>query len=184
MTDIKKIAYAAMGIAWTSLPAAGVYFSLINEKHSNPVAAYIAMALIMILVTAFAMFLGAIINKIFEDSGKTIFLAFFLSPIFKKRKRICHSELGYFELAIDEDKLEGQLIRQRLLYCETFCKFRIDNPNLMESIKKHLDMEYSHIIEKREESRKKKEFVEQLMKKDGYLDPQTRRDKKIGDLGI
>jgi len=36
----------------------------------------------------------------------------------------------------------------------------------------------------REESRKKKEVVEQLMKKDGYLDAQTRRDKKIGDLGI
>jgi hypothetical protein len=127
--------------------------------------------------------LGALINKFFEDIGITIFTAFFLIS-FKKRKKLYHSTMGEFELIIDEDDLEGILVKQGFFHCKEIAKFDLERKNFMETIKQHLDSKYKNEIAEREERKRKRELVKVLMKEEGYLDVVAKRDDKISKLGI
>jgi hypothetical protein len=126
---------------------------------------------------------GALINKLGEDSGVTIFLAFFLVA-FKKRKRLYHSTMGEFELIIDEKDMEGILVKQGFFHCTEIAKFDLERKNFMETIKQHLDSKYKDEIAEKEESKRKRELVGEIMKEEGYLDVVAKRDDKITKLGI
>jgi hypothetical protein len=54
----------------------------------------------------------------------------------------------------------------------------------MDKIKEHLDTRYKEEIKEKEECKRKREFVEVLMKEEGYLDVVGKRDDKITKLGI
>ena len=103
---------------------------------------------------------------------------------FQKRKRLYHSTMGEFELIIDEDDLEGLLVKQSIFSCKEIGKFDLNKYSLIENIKKYLDAIYKDEIAEKEERKRKRELVKGLMKKEGYLDVEGKRDDKISKLGI
>ena len=189
MRHLKRIIFTLLGFAFIIGPVMGIIYALTGEtKFEATIGAIIGLTVISLLI-AFMMFLmGALINKLFQDSGITIFTAFiFIS--FQKRKRLYHSTMGEFELIIDEDDLAGTLVKQGIFSCKEIATFDLNTFDLnkysfMENIKKHLDARYKDEIAKIEERKRKRELVEGLMKEEGYLDVVGKRDDKITKLGI
>ena len=184
MRHLKRIIFTLLGIAFVTAPAIGLIYALTGEgKFEATIGAIIGLTVIGLLITVLVLFLGAVINKLFEDSGITIFTAFFMIS-FQKRKRLYHSTMGEFELIIDEDDLEGLLVKQGIFSCKEIGRFGLENGKFMENIKKHLDARYKDEIAEIEERKRKRELVEGLMKEEGYLDVEGKRDDKITKLGI
>jgi hypothetical protein len=92
--------------------------------------------------------------------------------------------MGEFELIIDEDNLEGLLVKQGLFSCKEIAKFDLERKNFMETIKQHLDSKYKDEIKEIEERKRKRELVKVLMKEEGYLDVVGKRDDKLTKLGL
>jgi hypothetical protein len=184
MRHLKRIIFIMLGLAFVIGPVYGIIFALTHtDKFEATIGNVIGMTVIGIIMILIFSILGAVINKFFEDSGITIFTAFFLFS-FKKRKRLYHSTMGEFELIIDEDNLEGLLVKQGFLHCKEIAKFDLERKNFMETIKQHLDSKYKDEIAEREERKRKRELVKVLMKEEGYLDVVGKRDDKISKLGI
>ena len=190
---IRRVIFTLLGLAFITAPTIGMIYALTGEtKFEATIGPVIGMSIIGIFTTTMMLFLGGVTNKLFEDSGITIFLAFFMIS-FQKRKRLYHStsashsrtaSMGEFELIIDEDELEGILVKQGIFSCKEIGKFDLNKYSLMENIKKYLDAIYKDEIAKEKESKRKKVLVEGLMKKEGYLDVEGKRDDKITKLGI
>jgi hypothetical protein len=184
MRHLKRLIFTLIGIAFVTAPSIGMIYAMAGEtKFEGTIGAVIGMSIIGILITVMMLLLGGIINKLFEDSGITIFTAFFMIS-FQKRKRLYHSTMGEFELIIDEDDLEGLLVKQGIFSCKEIGKFDLNKYNFMENIKKYLDAKYILEIAEKEERKRKRELVEGLMKEEGYLDVEGKRDDKISKLGI
>jgi hypothetical protein len=182
MRHIKRIAFMLLGIAFAAGPAIVVAYSIIAHGNST-IGSYIGMILISILTTGVMCALGGLIGKLFEDSGHIPFTAFFMIS-FQKRKALYHSSMGEFELIIDEEEMQGILVRQGFFSCLRIAMFDIEREDFMETIKLHLDSKYKEEIEKEEERTRKKELVGKVMEKEGYLDAAAKRDGKISKLGI
>ena len=184
MRHLKRLIFTLIGLAFVTTPAIGMIYALTGEtKFEATIGSVIGLSLIGILITFLMCIMGALINKLFQDRKITIFTAFiFIS--FQKRKRLYHSTMGEFELIIDEDDLEGILVKQGIFSCKEIGKFDLNKYSLMENIKKYLDAIYKDEIAKEKESKRKKVLVEGLMKKEGYLDVEGKRDDKISSLGI
>jgi len=183
MRHIKRIAFMLFGMAFVAVPAIGVAYSII--AHGNyTLGSYIGMIFISILLTGVMMcVLGGLIGKLFEDSGHMPFTAFFMIS-FQKRKALYHSSMGEFELIIDEEEMQGILVRQGFFSCFRIALFDIEREDFMETIKQHLDSKYKEDIDKKEERKRKKEVVGKVMQKEGYLDTVAKREGKISKLGI
>ena len=184
MRHLKRIIFTLLGFAFITGPVIALLSALTQEdKFEATIGAIIGMTVISLLI-AFLMFLGgALINKLFEDRKITIFTAFIMIS-FQKRKRLYHSTMGEFEIIINEDDLEGLLVKQGFFSCTEIGKFDLNKYSLMENIKQYLDARYKDEIEEKKERKRKRELVEGLMKKEGYLDVVGKRDDKISKLGI
>jgi hypothetical protein len=181
---IRRVIFTLLGLAFVTAPAIGFIYALTGQtKFEATIGSIIGLSIIGILITVLMCLMGAVINKLFEESKITIFTAFiFIS--FQKRKRLYHSTMGEFELIIDEDNLEGSLVKQGFFSCKEIGKFDLDKYSYMENIKQYLDARYKDEIAEIEERKRKRELVEGLMKKEGYLDVVGKRDDKITKLGI
>ena len=184
MRHLKRIIFTLLGFAFIAVPVMGIIYALTGaDKFEATIGAIIGLTVISLLI-AFLMFLmGALINKLFENSKITIFTAFIMIS-FQKRKRLYHSTMGEFELIIDEDDLEGSLVKQGFFSCKEIATFDLNKYSFMENIKTHLDAKYKDEIKEIEERKRKRELVEGLMKEEGYLDVVGKRDDKITKLGI
>jgi small-conductance mechanosensitive channel len=184
MRHLKRLIFTLLGIAFVTAPAIALIYALTGEtKFEGTIGAVIGMSIIGILITVVMLLLGALINKLFEDSNITIFTAFFMIS-FQKRKRLYHSTMGEFELIIDEKDLEGSLVRQGFFSCLEIASFGLENGKFMENIKQHLDARYKDEIAEKEERKRKRELVKGLMKEEGYLDVVVKRDDRLNKLGL
>jgi hypothetical protein len=184
MRHLKRIIFTVLGLAFVIAPVYGILFALTHaDKFEVTTGSVIAFTFLGILLIFLICLLGGLINKLFEDSEITIFTAFFLVS-FQKRKRLYHSTMGEFELIIDEDDLEGLLVKQSFFHCKEIAKFDLEQKNFMETIKQHLDSKYKKEILEWEERKRKKELVKGVMKSEEYLDIVAKRDDKITKLGI
>jgi hypothetical protein len=186
MRHLKRIIFTLLGFAFIIGPVIALLSALTGaDKFEATIGAIIGLTFISILMAFLILIGGALINKLFEDSGITIFTAFFMIS-FQKRKRLYHSTMGEFELIIDEDDLEGILVKQGFFSCKEIGKFDLDKYSwsFMENIKQHLDSKYKDEIAEKEERKRKRELVKGLMKEEGYLDVVGKRDDKITKLGI
>ena len=195
MRYLKRIIFTVLGLAFVTAPAIGFIYLITNQNEfnnriGNIIGLTVGLTVIGILIAFLMCLMGALINKLFEDSKLTIFTAFFLIS-FQKRKRLYHSTMGEFELIIDEKDMEGSLVKQGFFSCLEIDTVNLENVNFMENINKHLDTKYKDEIakkeerkRKKEERKRKKELVGKLMKEEGYLDTAGKRDDKITKLGI
>jgi hypothetical protein len=183
MRHLKRIIFTLLGFAFVIGPVIALLYALTGaDKFEATIGNIIGLTFISILLAFLMCLMGALINKLFEDSKITIFTAFILIS-FQKRKRLYHSTMGEFELIIDEDNLEGTLVKQGFFSCTEIAKFDLER-NFMETIKQHLDSKYKDEIKEIEERKRKRELVKGLMKEEGYLDVVGKRDDKITKLGI
>ena len=181
---IRRVIFTLLGLAFVTAPAIGFIYALTQaDKFEATIGSIIGLSIIGILITVLMCLMGALINKLGEDSGITIFTAFFMIS-FQKRKRLYHSTMGEFELIIDEKDLEGSLVKQGFFSCKEIGTFDIERKDFMENIKQYLDARYKDDIKEIEERKRKRELVEGLMKEEGYLDVVSKRDDKITKLGI
>ncbi len=184
MRHLKRIIFTLLGILFIAGPVDAMIIALANaDKFEATIGNIIGMTLLGLLLGFLMLIMGVLINRLFEDSGITIFTAFFRVS-FQKRKRLYHSTMGEFELIIDEDNLEGTLVKQGFFSCTEIAKFDLDKYSFMENIKQYLDSKYKDEIAEIEERKRKRELVEGLMKEEGYLDVVGKRDDKISKLGI
>jgi len=188
MRHLKRTIFTLLGTAFIAVPTIAVILQLIKANY-NPndtigESGAIALLALVIIVgcTIFFCLIGALINKIF-DERTTIFTAFFLISL-QKRKRLYHSTMGEFELIIDEKDMDGILIRQGFFSCLTISNFNLEREDFMIRIKEYLDSKYKDEITEKEERKRKRELVNKLMKEEGYLDVEGKRDDKINKLGI
>lgn len=131
MRHLKRLIFTLIGFAFVTAPAIGLIYALTGEtKFEATIGSIIGLSIIGILITVIMLLFGGIINKLFEDSGITIFTAFFMIS-FQKRKRLYHSTMGEFELIIDEDDLEGILVKQGIFSCKEIGKFDLNKYNFM-----------------------------------------------------
>ena len=181
---IRRVIFTLLGIAFVTAPAIGFIYALIqHNEFNNTIGPIIGLTVISFLIAFLISLIGALINKVFEDSNITIFTAFFLIS-FQKRKRLYHSTMGEFELIIDEKDMDGTLIKQGFFSCLEIATFGLEKENFMENIKKHLDARYKDEIAEKEERKRKRELVGKLMKEEGYLDTAGKRDDKLTKIGI
>lgn len=183
MRYLKRTIFALLGFAFVAGPVIGIIYALTGEDKETTIGNIIGLTMISLLIAFLMCIMGVVINKLFEDSGITIFAAFFLVSL-QKRKRLYHASMGEFELIIDEDDMKGRLVRQGFFSCSQIAIFDIEREDFMETIKKHLDSKYKDEIAEKEERKRKRELVGKLMKEDGYLDVEGKRDDKITKLGI
>ena len=184
MRHLKRLIFTLLGFAFITGPVIGMISALTQaDKFEATIGEIIGLTVISLLI-AFLMFIGgALINRLFEDSKITIFTAFIMIS-FQKRKRLYHSTMGEFEIIINEDDLEGSLVKQGFFSCTEIGKFDLNKYSLMENIKQYLDARYKDEIEEKKERKRKRELVEGLMKKEGYLDVEGKRDDKLDKIGI
>lgn len=184
MRHLKRIIFTLLGFAFIIGPVMGIIYALTGaDKFEATIGAVIGLTVISLLIAFLTFLMGVLINKPFEDSKITIFTAFIMISL-QKRKRLYHSTMGEFELIIDEDDLEGILVKQGFFSCKEIGKFDLDKYSFMENIKQYLDARYKDEIAEIEERKRKRELVEVLMKEEGYLDVVGKRDDKITKLGI
>ena len=184
MRHLKRIIFTLLGILFIAGPVDAMIIALANaDKFEATIGAVIGMTVISLLIAFLMLIMGVLINRLFEDSGITIFTAFFRVS-FQKRKRLYHSTMGEFELIIDEDDLEGTLVKQGFFSCKEIGKFDLNKYSFMENIKQYLDARYKDEIAEIEERKRKRELVGKVMKEEGYLDVEGKRDDKISKLGI
>lgn len=175
MRHLKRVIFTLLGLAFVTAPAIGLIYALTHrDQFNNTIGSIIGLTVIGILITFLICIMGAVINKLFEDSKITIFTAFIMIS-FQKRKRLYHSTMGEFELIIDEEDMKGTLIKQGFFSCLNIATFVLYEENFMDNIKRHLDTRYKDEIEKKEERKRKKEFIGKLMKEEGYLDTAGKR---------
>jgi hypothetical protein len=166
------------------VPVYGILFAMTHaDKFEATIGNIIGLTVLAILMAFLMCLTGMLINKLGEDSGITIFTAFIMIS-FQKRKRLYHSTMGEFELIIDEKDMEGSLVKQGFFSCKEIGTFGLENGKFMENIKKHLDTRYKDEIKEKEERKRKKELVGNLMKEEGYLDIEGKRDDKLTKIGI
>jgi hypothetical protein len=184
MRHLKRIIFTLLGFAFVIGPVIALLYVLAGaDKFEATIGNIIGLTFISILLAFLMCLMGALINKLGEDSGITIFTAFFMIS-FQKRKRLYHSTMGEFELIIDEDDLEGSLVKQGFFSCKEIATFDLNKYSFMENIKTHLDARYKDEIKEIEERKRKRELVGKVMKEEGYLDVVGKRDDKITKLGI
>ena len=184
MRHLKRLIFTLLGFVFVAGPVICMIYALTQvDKFEATIGNIIGLTMISILMAFLISLIGVLIDKPFEDSGITIFLAFFLIS-FQKRKRLYHSTMGEFELIIDEKDMEGSLVKQGFFSCKEIGKFDIENGKFMENIKKHLDTKYKDEIKEKEERKRKRELVGKLMKEEGYLDIEGKRDDKLTKIGI
>lgn len=184
MRHLKRLIFTLLGIAFITAPTIGIIYAITQQNENKiTIGPIIGLTVLGILITFLMCIMGAAINKIIEDSGIIIFPAFFMVA-FKKRKRLYHSTMGEFELIIDEEDMKGTLIKQSFFSCLNIATFVLYEENFMDNIKRHLDTRYKEEIKKKEERKRKKEFIGKLMKEEGYLDTAGKRDDKLTKIGI
>jgi hypothetical protein len=102
----------------------------------------------------------------------------------RQRKKTYHSKLGWFDLYIFRSANKIFVYKQGFFHCLEIGEVSLEHPDVPHQIKEVLDREYRSVLDEKDERDKQNELIAKVIKWDGFLDTETRRDKKINDLGI
>ena len=181
MEIIKKIVYVLLGILVNVIiPIAILYKSNFEGILGNIVLILIILVIIVVQTALFFLF-----EKIIDEGKYTgkIFPMFWWMFI-RQRKKTYHSKLGWFDLYIFRSANKIFIYKQGFFYCLEIGEISLDKYDIPNAIKEKLDLEYKNVIEEKDEREKQDKLIANVKKWDGFLDTETRRDKKINELGI
>lgn len=181
METIKKTIYVVLGIlANGTLPAI-----ILHKTNFSGVLGTIAIVAMIAIVLAMQAGLFFLVEKMIDEGNKPgkIFPMFWFMLI-PERKRTYHSKLGRFDLYIFRTANKIFVYKQGFFHCYEIGEVSLGHSDVPGQIKDLLDREYSSILKEKVEREKQNELIAKVRKWDGFLDKETRREKKINDLGI
>lgn len=181
METIKKTIYVVLGIlANGTLPAI-----ILHKANFSGVLGTIALVAIVAIVLAMQAGLFFLFEKMIDEGNKPgkIFPMFWFMLI-PERKRTYHSKLGRFDLYIFRSANKIFVYKQGFFHCHEIGEVSLGSSDVPGQIKDLLDREYSSILKEKDNREKQNELIAKVREWDGFLDKETRRDKKINDLGI
>lgn len=181
METIKKTIYVVLGIL-----ANGTLPTIISLKanFSGVLGTIAAVAIIVIVLTTQAG-LFFLVEKMIDEGNKPgkIFPMFWWMFI-RQRKKTYHSKLGRFDLYIFRSANKIFVYKQGFFHCFEIGEVSLGHSDVPGQIKELLDREYKSVLDDKDKRDKQNELITKVMKWDGFLDTETRRDKKINELGI
>jgi hypothetical protein len=181
METIKKIVYVLLGIlANGTLPVL-----IFHNAKFEGVLGVIAIASMLTIVPILQAGLFFLVEKMVDESSNPgkIFPMFWWMFI-RQRKKTYHSKLGWFDLYIFRSANKIFVYKQGFFHCFEIGEVSLGHSDVPGQIKELLDREYSSTIKEKDEREKQNELIAKVRQWDGFLDKETRRDKKINDLGI
>lgn len=183
-SKFRKFLFSIFGISSWFLVIFMIFMSVkfYNDLIGNRHCPLVLEVVMYMFITAACSFL-LIIPNIFSDSKITPFT---ISPIFLWKNRKCkwvyHVELGHYMMSVRGGEIY-------LYQCNVFYHkliFRMDSVDdidiVSQRIKSRLDDIYKNKLEDIKKEKKIKSSIDNLMKWDGYLDKQGRRDGKIKEI--
>ena len=181
METIKKTIYVVLGIL-----ANGTLPTIISLKTNfSGVLGTIVVVAMIAIVLAIQAGLFFLVEKMIDEGNKPgkIFPMFWFMFI-PERKKTYHSKLGWFDLYIFRSANKIFIYKQGFFLCQEIGEVSLGSSDVPGQIKDLLDREYSSILKEKDNREKQNELIANVMNWDGVLDKETRRDKKINDLGI
>ena len=181
METIKKTIYVVLGIL-----ANGTLPTIISLKTNfSGVLGTIVVVAMIAIVLAIQAGLFFLVEKMIDEGNKPgkIFPMFWFMFI-PERKKTYHSKLGWFDLYIFRSANKIFIYKQGFFLCQEIGEVSLGSSDVPGQIKDLLDREYSNILKEKDNREKQNELIAKVMNWDGFLDKETRRDKKINDLGI
>ncbi len=181
METIKKIVYVLFGIlANVIIPIVFLY-----KSNFKGILGIIVLVLIILVILVVQTALFFLFEKMIDEGKYTgkIFPMFWWMFI-RQRKKTYHSKLGWFDLYIFRSANKIFVFKQGFFHCLEIGEISLDNYDVPNAIKEMLDREYKSVLNEKYEREKQNELIAKMKKWDGYLDTETRRDKKINELGI
>ena len=181
METIKKTIYVVLGIlANGTLPAI-----IFHRANFSGVLGTIAVVIMIAIVLAIQAGLFFLVEKMIDEGNKPgkIFPMFWWMFI-RQRKKTYHSKLGWFNLYIFRSANKIFVYKQGFFHCFEIGEVSLGHSDVPGQIKELLDREYKSVLDDKDKRDKQNELITKVMKWDGFLDTETRRDKKINELGI
>jgi len=158
---------------------------ILHKANFSGVLVTIVVVAMIAIVLAMQAGLFFLVEKMIDEGNKPgkIFPMFWFMLI-PERKRTYHSKLGWFDLYIFRSANNIFVYRQGFFHCHEIGEVSLGSSDVPGQIKDLLDREYSSILKEKDNREKQNELIAKVRKWDGFLDTETRRDKKINDLGI
>lgn len=181
MEIIKKIVYILLGI----LANAIIPITILHKSNFEGILGNIALVLIILVTIVVQTAIFFLFEKMVEEGKYTgkIFPMFWWM-FTRQRKKTYHSKLGWFDLYIFRSANKIFVYKQGFFHCLEIGEISLDNYDVPNAIKEMLDREYKSVLNEKHEREKQDELIAKMKKWDGFLDTETRRDKKINELGI
>lgn len=181
METIKKIVYVLLGILSNTI----IPITILQKSNFEGVLGYLALVVIILLVLVAQVAIFFLFEKMI-DEGKYIGKIFpmFWWMFIPQRKNTYHSKLGWFDLYIFRSANKIFVYKQGFFHCFEIGEVSLGHSDVPAEIKDLLDREYKSVLNEKNERERQDAQIEKMKKWDGFLDPETRRDKKIKDLGI
>lgn len=152
-------------------------------KTQSSVLNIILMILVLLVSIGVRYFLSFLDKEFYGVKNYITILGYiFYHTKRKDRKWIFHSDLGYFLCIITKDRI--YLYEPSFLYLkEIYDEWNVGNiEGISKNIKNSLDSRFKNILKIKLENKEAKERMNMIKNWDGYLDTQSRRDKKIDNL--
>jgi hypothetical protein len=181
METIKKIVYVLFGILANVI----IPIIILHKSNFEGILGNITLILIILLTIVFQTGIFFLFEKMVEEGKYTgkIFPMFWWM-FTRQRKKTYHSKLGWFDLYIFRSDNKIFVFKQGFFHCLEIGEISLDNYDVPNAIKEMLDREYKSVLNEKYEREKQDELIAKMKKWDGFLDTETRRDKKINELGI
>jgi len=181
METIKKIVYVLFGIISNVI----IPITILYKSNFKGILGIIALVLIILVIIVVQTAIFFLFEKMIDEGKYTgkIFPMFWWM-FTRQRKKTYHSKLGWFDLYIFRSVNKIFVFKQGFFHCLEIGEISLDNYDVPNAIKEMLDREYKSVLNEKYEREKQDELIVKMKKWDGFLDTETRRDKKINDLGI
>ncbi len=181
METIKKIVYVLFGIISNVI----IPITILYKSNFKGILEIIALVLIILVIIVVQTAIFFLFEKMIDEGKYTgkIFPMFWWM-FTRQRKKTYHSKLGWFDLYIFRSANKIFVFKQGFFHCLEIGEISLDNYDVPNAIKEMLDREYKSVLNEKYEREKQNELIAKMKKWDGYLDTETRRDKKIDELGI
>lgn len=181
MEIIKKIVYILLGIlANGTLPVLIFH----NTKFEGVFGVIVIVSLLAILLALQAGLFFLVEKMVDESSNPGKIFPMFWFMFIPERKKTYHSKLGWFDLYIFRSANKIFVYKQGFFHCFEIGEVSLGNSDVPGQIKDLLDREYKSILKEKDDRDKQDKLIANVKKWDGFLDTETRRDKKINELGI
>jgi hypothetical protein len=179
---IKRVVFNILSITSSILVIAIITHFMLMIPFDNKIVGIIVRSIAGAVCYFVTMLVIVLISLLFSNPDTTDFFFATFEFIGGKSKWICHEELGYFILHIDDKEIS--IHYQGYLYIEKIGKVNNTGTDkyIISNIKSELDKHFYEKLNSIRKEAEKNEQVNSLDNWDGHFNSVTRRDEKINSI--